>query len=557
MALKFADTFAGSGTLDGHTPETAFGSNVWDVPDTGSHDLTLSGGAVASANQGSPTDYGGATYGDTGADYGIRNSLEITFVMRTGADVTPASNYGVQLTFGHSGLSYGITLNIDYLSGDWALNSLAVTLAPNTDYTGTLEISDGTQQLVFLGQTIDTTDPYSNTKGFNYIGMNVGAGFSIKSLDVDGVVTLVTTEATSEIVFSSSASVGFIETQWASEIEFASEEVAGHLVASLNKQAVTFSSAAESTLAASTLVQSSLVLSGQALAPLEATATSSVVFASSATQGVAEVHTSSLSLSSETAGNEVTSLLDDSSLVLASSVSDDNTGNVALSELVLSSTATSSNHATDTATSAIEFGDSTSEDRVVSDMAYSTLTLESAATSVLAAVDVALSELVFSSQILRDPLAKAWVMNASTAAMSRYAGLPFRSFAAVGGHMLALGEDGFFELSGIEDDETPIEGEVTTGYERMGSEHVKRINDIVVYHQSTEPVDVHVTEWGSERGSFTYTLDAQPDPSRRGRRVKVGRGLRASAFKFSFRGQIQSFEDASILPVASEVDRRF
>ena len=177
MALKFPDTLAGSGTLDGHTPETAFCSNVWDVPDTGSHDLTLSGGAVASANQGSPTDYGGATYGDTGADYGIRNSLEITFVMRTGADVTPASNYGVQLTFGHSGLSYGITLNIDYLSGDWSLNSLAVTLATNTDYTGTLEISDGTQQRVFLGQAIDTTDPYSNTKGFNYIGMTVDAAF--------------------------------------------------------------------------------------------------------------------------------------------------------------------------------------------------------------------------------------------------------------------------------------------------------------------------------------------------------------------------------------------
>lgn len=559
MATIFADTFTGTGTLNGHTPDTQIDTEDWVVPNTGSYDLTLSSGAVVSANQGSPTDYGNAHYGDAATDFGIGNAILATFVLRTGSDVSAMSDdYGFRLYLGHSGLSIQVTLNIDNLDpGQWRLNGTNVSLSANTDYTGTVEIADGNQEINFLGQTINTSDAFLDATGFNYVEIGVGAGFSLKDITAETIVAEVNDTATSAVVFGDDVEQGFVATEIASEVEFASLEADGQRVESQTIQPLVLTSSAPATLEAANQIASAVVFTGEAVAPIENEATSEIEFTSLATQGIGHDATSAIVLTSLSPGSEVASLLDESAVAFTSSLSDENSNDTAFSSVEVGSTVEASKSVVTLATSSVVFGDDTSEDRGVEDVATSTLAVTSEAASTLAAFDTFMSSVVFTSRLLREALARAWAMNASTAAMSRYDGLPYRSAAAIGGKVIGLGDDGFFLLAGIEDDDDPIDAEITTGFERMGSDFRKRILDMVVFHQSDGPVDVTITEWGSERGSFTYQLDAQPEPTRRGRRVKPGRGLRASAFKLSFTGPIQAFDSASLDVVASETERRF
>lgn len=182
MTILFADTFTGSGTLNGHTPGTTLGSEVWVNATDG---MNLSGGfAVAVTNTvGGPG--GSASVGDGVTSYtaGI-NTLITTFSFRTGSDISFAAyRLGASLNLAFNGAAFSAQVICDAvsnwqlsLSGDTYAN---VTLAANTTYSGTLTISDGAQTLTMLGQTITDTLTYVDTSGYNAVYLYVGDQFSI------------------------------------------------------------------------------------------------------------------------------------------------------------------------------------------------------------------------------------------------------------------------------------------------------------------------------------------------------------------------------------------
>ena len=173
MALLF-DEFSGTGDLDGHTPDTPVSSIVWT---TVAASPVLVGDAAVFGSAGSSTP-AEARYGNSynsGPAILAQLYYAAEWVWNSGAAPSAgAFESALQLMFGSYSASdpsqgYEARVRLQNVSGleltlvgvgpqsNGEDPSVPVTVAPNTDYPGTLIVSSTGTQLSFLGQTLNTT----------------------------------------------------------------------------------------------------------------------------------------------------------------------------------------------------------------------------------------------------------------------------------------------------------------------------------------------------------------------------------------------------------------
>ena len=202
MTIFFSDTFAGSGSLSNHTPETGFAGN-W-ATNTSPNSAGLSGGFLVFPAGASVTAIG--SYGDTDevADYGAPLNAVFSFTMTTPAVLPSSGSVGLRLGVTTGGIGYSLELEQrPDLGNAWGLRiasyhtnasfiNVSASLAANATYAGTLAVSGGVCTLSFLGQTLTVTDAATSAVGVNYLFVEIGPGFSLGSLEGDAAALTVT-----------------------------------------------------------------------------------------------------------------------------------------------------------------------------------------------------------------------------------------------------------------------------------------------------------------------------------------------------------------------------
>lgn len=200
MSTFFNETFPNDGLLAGQSPQVALPyGTVWDG---GSNLLTAAAGFAVvptPANSNSPA---AGVYG-TGGDYGLANvPLRMTFTMKTPPDlsnVDGVNHGGVQLTLKNNGISTAVKV-WGVLSGGtitWYANintatyvNITAELAPSTEYTGIVDVSNGLQTFTFLGHALTNTVAFADVVGFGGIALTVWGYSSVASVvvgsNVDG-----------------------------------------------------------------------------------------------------------------------------------------------------------------------------------------------------------------------------------------------------------------------------------------------------------------------------------------------------------------------------------
>lgn len=204
MAVFFADTFPGSGSLDGKAPDTAYGSLNWDVT---SGDVNESSGyAEVPLVMGTEYDSGWYSYGSPSSSYGNPDSIEATFVWRTHSNVNTATagHYGFRLKFYVDDVAdLYVKISAAYNS-DWTLRfgsdvlgtettaDVDAAISASTDYTGTIKYNatNGLAELTFLGETMSfTVESGGDSNGFRALEIEQGSGDKLASISIDEYTT--------------------------------------------------------------------------------------------------------------------------------------------------------------------------------------------------------------------------------------------------------------------------------------------------------------------------------------------------------------------------------
>lgn len=128
---------------------------------------------------------------------------------------------------------------------------------------------------------------------------------------------------------------------------------------------------------------------------------------------------------------------------------------------------------------------------------------------------------------------QGWVMNTENFGMSRYTGMPIESLAVVGGRVLALGEAGLYELAGDTDAGELIPAAIVSGRSMLGTASKKRIPDVFLTGTFAAEMDLTVGVYGAVKGDYTYTVARRDADSPRGTRVRLGKGLCSTYWKFT------------------------
>ena len=161
MTAIFSDTFAGgSGTLNGHVPETAFGALVWT-----SADMVLNGAGYAGpSNNVNRSVYGEAVYGNTSSARGLPNTFNLSFTLKTGPVVSGTfENTGFQIDIYANGATYSFILGggesgwISFIAGLATSGQYAPAIAPSTEYPCTAAISPSGASFTVAGNTSTIT----------------------------------------------------------------------------------------------------------------------------------------------------------------------------------------------------------------------------------------------------------------------------------------------------------------------------------------------------------------------------------------------------------------
>lgn len=188
MTILLQDLFTGSGAVNGRIPSTTLGGLAW-ASDPG-FTMSVASGYAVNDNTTIGGDGGYMSIGSSVATYTATPAVEIGFSLKTGANITPgATRFGIYVSWTVSGINGAFSLLSD--ASQWTLgytggSSAVVTLAANTEYYGTLSVTDGLQTLTFLGQTITGTAPYISSTGFDYIDISIGDVFKLGPLTVTG-----------------------------------------------------------------------------------------------------------------------------------------------------------------------------------------------------------------------------------------------------------------------------------------------------------------------------------------------------------------------------------
>lgn len=187
MTLFFKDTFSGSGTLNGHAPDTPLGAEVWANDPDG---LTRSGGYAQAIDQTIGGPGGSASTGDGVGPYtGAWVSDTINFLIHTGADVSfTAGRNGANVVAAVNGVYFQAQLKCDATSS-WVFfdgtTEVPVTIAANTTYTASIAIADTVQTYTFDSVPLITgAQSFVDSSGVTQVAVVIGDQFGVGELDV-------------------------------------------------------------------------------------------------------------------------------------------------------------------------------------------------------------------------------------------------------------------------------------------------------------------------------------------------------------------------------------
>lgn len=185
----FSDSFTGSGSLNGHAPDTPLGTEVWENSPDG---LNISGGYAVSANTTIGGPGGSASTGDgTGPYTDPLLTGTISFSFRTGADVSfTAGRLGATVAAQINGLWFVMQIKCDATSS-WVISNgttdVPVTITANTTYAGTLDIADIAQTFLLCDTGISTYNAFIDSSGCTQLAASIGDEFGIGPLGIDYV----------------------------------------------------------------------------------------------------------------------------------------------------------------------------------------------------------------------------------------------------------------------------------------------------------------------------------------------------------------------------------
>lgn len=129
---------------------------------------------------------------------------------------------------------------------------------------------------------------------------------------------------------------------------------------------------------------------------------------------------------------------------------------------------------------------------------------------------------------------QAWVLNSDSLGVTEYTQFPFNSLADTGRGAFGLTDTGLYELTGDDDDGTPIEAVLRTGDLTFNTSEFKRVDSAYLYLISTD--DVYLKTISTHRGQrseiwyrVNYREGADDGQTRR---VRFGRGVKGTTWAF-------------------------
>jgi hypothetical protein len=199
MPIFFNDLFTGSGALTAHSPDTPFSGLSWRNDEGGSNGATLSGGYAISTLTTNTNVRGAGQYGVAGTNYGHPTEITVNFSFKTGPDVEPNGDgyNSLTLVVYVGGQEFWVLLQAAplevfelSLDNNDELSDSEITFPDaNTEYAGTLHITDGLQTLTFMGETRTIASTYVVPgEGFSSVEIAVGHTCGINSLSISDYV---------------------------------------------------------------------------------------------------------------------------------------------------------------------------------------------------------------------------------------------------------------------------------------------------------------------------------------------------------------------------------
>lgn len=167
--------------------------------------------------------------------------------------------------------------------------------------------------------------------------------------------------------------------------------------------------------------------------------------------------------------------------------------------------------------------------RSVSEYAAATV-LQNSSASMQAGISESIS--VAESFWSRNPAIIAWQMNTETSAVSWNTNFEFDSIAQLGNVVIASAPDGIYVLQADDDNGTPIDAVVTTGFMDLNDHHVKRF-DGVFYGLQGSDLKLTMEVFGGSTPSV-YNMPAKTTISPGSNRIIPGKGLASRYWRMTF-----------------------
>lgn len=155
-----------------------------------------------------------------------------------------------------------------------------------------------------------------------------------------------------------------------------------------------------------------------------------------------------------------------------------------------------------------------------------------------------------------NPLAKAWVMNTETTAMSRYEGYDFESVAVHDGVLYGVNRDGIYKLDAATDAGLTIPAAVETGFLDLGSFQHKRVPTAYIGYRANGKLQLKVQTMENTAQSYTYETVSVPAQQPVNTKILIGKGLVSAYWKFTLSNKNGAYFDLDKWGVDVAVSQR-
>lgn len=172
-------------------------------------------------------------------------------------------------------------------------------------------------------------------------------------------------------------------------------------------------------------------------------------------------------------------------------------------------------------------------------VAYDTIMVSDAISGVLALIASA-SDIVLGSDFASDQEYQViTVVNAETGAVSTYTlPLTVTALAEFHGTLYFVGPNGLYALDASSDYGNAIEWSLRTGFSSLGTDYIKRIQDVNVLSRISDTSNLGViSNLSGVKSTNQYTMPALVRTSYRDGVVKVGKGIASVYYQFTVSGR--------------------